>query len=136
MVNRFVLDCSVSAAWCLQEAESETAEKTLALLGRAVALVPALWLVEMTNVLVVAQRRGRITPADAVRAEELLRVLPISIDPVRQENLPRLRAVALEYGLTAYDAGYLEIAMRTRLPLATLDEGLRKAAKRAGVGLL
>lgn len=134
-MNQFVLDCSISAAWCLQEAESETAEKTLALMSRDVALVPSLWLVEMTNVLVVAQRRGRITPADAVRAEDLLRVLPIRIDPVRQD-LPRLRAVALEYGLTAYDAGYLEIAMRNRLPLATLDEGLRKAAKKAGVELL
>lgn len=135
-MNRFVLDCSVSAAWCLQETESETAEKILALMSGADVLVPSLWLVEMANVLVVAQRRGRISPADAVRAENLLRVLPIRIDPVRQEDLPRLRAVALEHGLTAYDAGYLEIAMRNRLPLATLDEGLRRAAKKAGVELL
>jgi predicted nucleic acid-binding protein len=55
---------------------------------------------------------------------------------VRQDDLPRLRAVAVEHGLTAYDAGYLELAMRNRLPLATLDEGLRRAAKKAGVVLL
>ena len=78
----------------------------------------------------------RICPADAVRAENLLRVLPIRIDPVRHDDLPRLRAVALEHGLTAYDAGYLELAMRNRLPLATLDEGLRRAARKAGVELL
>ena len=135
-MNRFVLDCSVSAAWCLQEAESETAEKVLGLMSGAEVLVPSLWLVEMTNVLVVAQRRGRITSADALRAENLLRVLPIHIDPVRLDNLSRLRAMALEYGLTAYDAGYLEIAIRNRLPLATLDKGLQNAAKKAGVELL
>ena len=122
-MNRFVLDCSVSAAWCLQEAGSETAEKFLALMSGA-------------DVLVVAQRRGRISPADAVRAENLLRVLPIRIDPVRHDDLPRLRAVAVEHGLTAYDAGYLELAMRNRLPLATLDDGLRRAANKAGVALL
>ena len=135
-MNRFVLDCSVSAAWCLQEAGSETAEKILGLMSGADVLVPSLWLVEMANVLVVAQRRGRISPADAVRAENLLRVLPIRIDPVRHDDLSRLRAIAVEHGLTAYDAGYLEIAMRNRLPLATLDKGLRRAANKAGVELL
>jgi len=135
-VNRFVLDCSVSAAWCLQEAGSAAAEKILELMSGADVLVPSLWLVEMANVLAVAQRRGRISPADAVRAENLLRVLPIRIDPVRHDDLPRLRAVAVEHGLTAYDAGYLELAMRNRLPLATLDEVLRRAANKAGVELL
>ena len=90
----------------------------------------------MSNVLVVAQRRGRITSADALRAENLLRVLPIHIDPVRLDDISRLRAMALEYGLTAYDAGYLEIAIRNRLPLATLDKELQNAAKKAGVELL
>ena len=135
-MNRFVLDCSVSAAWCLQEAGSETAEKILELMSGADVLVPSLWLVEMANVLVVAQRRGRISPADAVRAENLLRVLPIRIDPVRRDDHARLRDVELELGLTAYDAGYLELAMRNRLPLATLDEELRRAANKAGVELL
>jgi predicted nucleic acid-binding protein len=135
-VKRFVLDCSVSAAWCLQEAGSEVAEKVLVLMAEAGALVPSLWVVEMANVLVVAQRRGRIAAADAVRAEHLLRALPIQVDPVRQDHVSQLRAVAQEYGLTAYDAGYLEIAMREHLPLATLDEALRGAATKAGVELL
>ena len=71
-------------------------------------VVPALWPAEMANILVVAERRGRIAPTDADRSVELLRQLPITIEQAEGETLRRIRALAGEYGLTACDAWYLE----------------------------
>ena len=89
----------------------------------------------MANVLVTAERRGRITAADAAGAVDLLERLPIRIDSPHGGTLARCRAVAREYGLTAYDASYLELAFREGGELATFDERLAEAARRAGVPL-
>lgn len=129
----FVLDCSVSASWCLAD---ETNDAAMALLGRLVstpALVPALWTIEMANVLTVAERKKRITPADAERAVQLVLSLPIEIEPAHALHLERVRRVAREYDLSAYDGSYLELAQRRGLPLATFDGTLRAAAERSGV---
>lgn len=134
-MNPIVVDCSVSAAWCLQDEASPAAERLLERVIRQGALVPAIWPSEMANVLVTAERRGRITAADAERAVELLERLPIRIDSPYGGTLSRCRAVAREYGLTAYDASYLDLAFREGLELATFDERLAEAARRAGVPL-
>ncbi len=132
-MSPIVVDCSVTAAWCLEDGTSPAAERVLERVIREGALVPALWAFEMSNVLVVAERRGRITAADAERAVELLGRLPIALDPPHAGTLARCRAVGREYGLTAYDAGYLDLALRRGLELATFDAELAAAARRAGV---
>jgi predicted nucleic acid-binding protein len=135
-LTRFVLDCSVSAAWCLQDETSARATKVLKRLTSEEALVPSLWPVEMANVLTVAERKGRISAADAERAAELILTLPIVIDSHDGTILRRLRAIAREYDLSAYDGCYLELAQRLGLPLATLDRNLATAAKKSGIPLL
>jgi predicted nucleic acid-binding protein len=131
-----VLDCSVSAAWCLRDESSAEADRFLGLLVRGEAHVPAVWTVEIANVLVVAERKRRITEADARLALELLGRLPILVDTATAEAMPDLRAVAAGSRLSAYDASYLEVALRRELPLASLDPALRSAAAASGVRLL
>ncbi|MGC8492163.1 MAG: type II toxin-antitoxin system VapC family toxin [Syntrophobacteraceae bacterium] len=132
----FVIDSSLSAAWCIPDETGEAAETVLQKLGSDEALVPSLWVYEMSNVLVMAERRGRITPADASRAVELIMTLPIRIETADFRVLDASRLLAREYSLSAYDAAYLELAQRQGLPLATMDCKLSLAATRCGVPLL
>jgi predicted nucleic acid-binding protein len=134
-LNRFILDCSISASWCLKDESNDEANKILDRMGEDEALVPSIWPVEMASVLVVAERKGRISTADAVRAVEILLSLPIRADKRNLENLGTLRLLARENKLSAYDACYLELAQRTGLPIATLDHGLQAAAVKCGVPL-
>ena len=132
----FVLDCSVTMAWVFpDEATAETARLRDALRdGRA--FVPALWPIEVANVLLAATRRGRIAEADWPRIWRNLEALPITIEPA---SVPRIRGrvldVASANGLSVYDATYLELAVRMRLPLATLDRALADVARAAGLGV-
>lgn len=136
-MKKFVLDCSVSAAWCLKDEHSEKAHVVLKSLSNAEAVVPSLWAVEMANVLLVAERKGRIKPADAAREVELILKLPIVIAPEdNRTTLEDTRRVGRDHGLSAYDACYLALALRTGLPLATLDKPLTRAARSCGVRLL
>jgi predicted nucleic acid-binding protein len=134
-LNRFILDCSMSASWCLKDESNDAANKILDRLGEDEALVPSIWPVEMANVLVVAERKGRISAADAARAVEILLSLPIHADKGNLVNLDAIRLMAREYKLSAYDACYLELAQRTGLPIATLDHALQAAARKCGVPL-
>ena len=136
MVKGLVVDCSVSAAWCLKDEANEAADSVLHSLAAGGGLVPALWAVEMANILVMAERRGRISASDGERAVELLKRLPLRMDPPDVETMRRVRLVAREHGLTAYDACYLELSLRCGLPLATFDGDLASAAKRSGVTLV
>lgn len=128
----FVVDASVSAAWFLpDEATAYTRAALHATVTRAV-WVPALWLFEMANLLLSAQRRRRITAAkraELAAAASALR-LQVCREPV---SLQTLDALAAEHALSAYDACYLELALRRRLPLATLDQELLAAMQRCGV---
>ena len=135
-MKRFVLDCSVSAAWCLKDESSREADRYLDMLENGEALVPALWVVEMANVIVVAERRKRIAHGDAELALGLLDQLPIAIDQEGAQSMLTLYAMATECGIAAYDASYLEVAKRLRLPLASLDRGQRTAAEKAKIRLL
>lgn len=133
----FVLDASVSAAWLLNDESSAYADRVLKdLAGAGTALVPAIWRYEMANVLWVGVRRERLSAADAEQLSQWLTALPITVDPASVEAVPvGVANVAASYDLSIYDAAYLELALRKGLPLATLDQRLASAAKKAGVPL-
>ena len=135
-MRRFVLDCSVCAAWLFNEDWGGYPVAVLRELDAGEAVVPALWPYEVANALVIAERRGRLSAPDAIRCLEMLSGLRVSID-IRpgQEVLDRLLPLARQHRLTAYDAAYLELAIRESLELATLDDVLRRAASAAGVNL-
>lgn len=132
----FVLDNSVVMAWAFGE-DHPGAEAVLDLLVDGEAHVPAVWPLEFANVLLVGERRKRLTEADSARVREMVLSLPIAVvpdDPARV--LSTVFALARQQGLSVYDATYLDLAMRDGVPLATLDEGLRDAARRCSVPLL
>lgn len=133
-MNRFVLDASVAVSWFFEDEAGEYTSSVLESLTDREATVPSLWPLEVANVLLMAERRKRCSEAEAVRFIELLESLPITIDDsTARRALNRTYQLAREYGLTAYDSAYLELAMRLGLPLATMDRQLANAATRAGI---
>jgi predicted nucleic acid-binding protein len=132
----FVVDASVTLGWCFPDESNPYPQKVLQRLRDNPAIVSSVWPLEIANGLLVAERRGRVTAADLVQAHEILMDLPISADDTSLDAaLGPVSTLARRYNLTAYDASYLELAMREGLPLATLDESLRAAAGQAGVEL-
>jgi len=133
-----VLDVTLSCAWCFADEASEPAWAILERLQGGRAHVPALWLWETANVLVHAERRGRISPAAIRTYLGLLEGLPISIDQpsTAASAWHDSLALARSHRLTSYDAAYLELALRRGLPLATCDKALQAAARLEGVALL
>ena len=137
-MSSFVLGCSVAVAWLLEDGRVPEADALLDRLeGGGQAVVPGLWRLELGNVLAGAERRGRIGATGIARCLGLLGRLPIVTDRHSEERALReiLELARREY-LTAWDAAYLELAMRRGLPLATLDRSLARAARRAGVEVL
>jgi predicted nucleic acid-binding protein len=133
----FVVDCSVAMAWLFHD---EATTKTAALLRRLAsetALVPAWWFIEITNVLALAERKGRIAQAQSDAFIADLGKLGIERDNEAPDRaFSNLLPLCRTHQLTSYDAIYLDLAIRRNLPLATLDDDLRKAAKKLGVRLL
>lgn len=135
-MSRFVVDCSVTMAWCFADELDEYADSVLGALSRSDATVPALWSLEVANTLIQGERRRRLVVADSQRFLDLLESLPIQVDgETAMRATGATLAVGREYGLTIYDATYLELAMREGLSLATSDRKLRTAIKSAGVPL-
>lgn len=136
--KRLVLDASVTLAWCFPEESTAFTDAVLdRLAGGGEALVPALWPFEVANGLLVAARRKRITEAGTTSILHRIGGLPIAVDPVRLDRtLETVLLAAQAHELTGYDAAYLELALREGLPMATLDEKLRSAARSAGIALL
>ena len=131
-----VLDPSVVAGWFIGDESSSFTQAALAAVAASGALVPSLWPYEVTNMFLMAERRGRISAEDVSLALESLAALPIDVRPTSAtRDTAALVRIAREYRLSAYDASYLEVALRSRSSLATLDLALRRAAERAGVGL-
>ena len=130
----FVVDASVAAAWSLPDEESELAERLLLAVGdTGEILVPAIWPFELANAFVMAQRRGRLDEIAIARARAAVQELPIRIMEIeRGEVLDAVESLARTTFLTSYDASYLYLALREKLPLATLDFRLRAAAEAAG----
>lgn len=132
-----VLDSSATLAWHF---EDERTPPLMALLDRVVeegAAVPSLWRYEIANGLQMAVRRKRIDPAYRDRALQNLAALDIRLDAESEGHVwSATVALASLYDLTVYDAAYLELAQRRRLPLASLDAALVRAAEKAGVSIL
>jgi predicted nucleic acid-binding protein len=133
-MNEFVLDCSATVPWVF---ESESTKETDALLNRLTAggkaWVPALWHLEVANVLMGAQRKGRIDKAGIEKFLSALDVYDIEVDSETMALAwSKTLGIAESFGLSVYDASYLELALRRGLPLATLDRSLRAAIQKAG----
>jgi predicted nucleic acid-binding protein len=136
-LNRFVVDASVVMAWCFEDESDRYADSVLDLLVDFEAIVPSIWPLEVANVLLVAERRKRLTEAASLQFVKMLRELPITIDHESSERaFSEILFVGRQQGLSAYDAAYLELAMREGTPLATRDEKLRKASEKCGVKLV
>ena len=138
-MSRFVLDNTVTMAWGFTDEATEFTETLLRRLSNLtdIAIVPALWLYEVVNVTELAVRKGRITAEKADAFLESLADLPIEIEnPALPQMFVSVRALVGQYKLTAYDASYLELAIRHNLPIASSDKALVKAAQAAGVNLV
>ncbi|AVH74218.1 type II toxin-antitoxin system VapC family toxin [Nostoc sp. 'Lobaria pulmonaria (5183) cyanobiont'] len=134
---QFVLDCSVAISWCLVDENDDYANAILAMMPDSEAFVPGIWSLEIANTLVVAERRERMTKEQSEQAIALLQSLLIQVDRVTDvKGLDVTLKLARQEGLAAYDAAYLELALRLQLPLATLDTRLAEAATRCGVGFV
>lgn len=129
-MSGLILDCSVTAAWLL--GEDDRADTLIATGAQGGLHVPALWHYELANVLLLALKRKRLTAAEVREAQHLAATLPVVTDAAQPDSAT-LFALGRDYGLTAYDAAYLELALRLHLPLATFDTDLAKAAHKAGV---
>jgi predicted nucleic acid-binding protein len=132
-----VLDASVALSWLFEResiAERKRSASVLDLLEETPATVPALWQAEILNGLLVGERRKLLTPSQAAEYLARLGQLPIVVDTVspiaRRDSVMEL---GRRYGLSAYDATYLELAIRAGGPLATFDRYLAKAATAAAI---
>ena len=133
-----VLDASLALALGLPDEQARKADRNMAqYLGeKTVFWVPALWWFEISNALIMAQRRNRLSETDTLCLIDLYAKLPLSTDILINANLiAQLQRLAKTYELSAYDAAYLELAQRKNLGLATLDRSLIAAAKKAGIAL-
>ena len=138
-MNTFVLDASVALAWTLDDSVPASAVRAKqALLSGTKAVAPALWHLEIANGLAMAERRRILNSSDATLALLQLEQLCARSIEIEADIVPMRQALttARAYQLSAYDAVYLDLALRSRLPLATLDLALRKAAGKAGVEVL
>ena len=133
-----VLDASVTLSWIFEDETSPYAEEVVEALKSRSAVVPLVWPLEVDNAILAAIRRRRIQEADAFRYLTVLDTFELEIDlEVAREALgQRILGLGLTYGLSAYDASYLEVAMRRGLPLATQDERLTRAASAAGIDIM
>jgi predicted nucleic acid-binding protein len=130
----FVLDCSVTMGWVLDSQKTDYTEEVLDSLADNKAIVPSLWELEVANVLITAERRGRITQAQTAHALSLLSSLPILVDPpIAKRGLLTIPALAREHQLSAYDAAYLELTLREGVAIATLDQKLESIAESCGI---
>ena len=129
-----VIDASMALAWCFPDEASGYADGVLVALEGHAILVPALWPIDITNAVLTAERRKRVRQSEVRRFVELLNGLTVIMDSQSvAESLGNIFPIAREYGLSAYDAAYLDVAVRYGAPLATLDSTLQKAGRKAGI---
>ncbi len=129
----FVIDNSVVCGWFIQNQASTYSTAIAERLKDDRAIAPGVWELELANVLRTACLRQRMNAEQAQGVLAQIATLPIDVD--RQGAAPgALLALALRFGLSSYDAAYLELALRLQLPLATTDAALREAAMTSGVG--
>jgi predicted nucleic acid-binding protein len=126
MTELVVIDASAAAAWVLPDERSALAEELLGLVmsGELDLLVPSIWSYEMSNLLVTATARNRITAPEAHRATAALQAIPVRIAPIERESGDGIVSIALDLGLSAYDAAYVLLAQSRGLPLVTADRDI------------
>ena len=133
----FVVDSSVALSWCFEDERTPVTTALLERVGDTGGLVPQHWPVEVLNGLMMAERRRRIDAVQRWGFAAFLRDLPIALDAETTSQVwDATQRLAERFRLTVYDAVYLELAQRKRLPLATLDRELRVAGVALGVQLL
>jgi predicted nucleic acid-binding protein len=133
----FIIDCSITMAWCFSDEATAAVSKLQDRLERETALVPAHWFLEVTNVLAMAEKRKRISPAKTAAFLGLLAEMDIEVDEeATRRAFEHLLPLCRSIGLTAYDAVYLDLALRRGLPLASLDDDLCAAARQLGIEIL
>ncbi len=133
----FVLDNSIVMAWSFEDEVDKYADAVLERLADTRAVVPVLWPLEVANALLMGERRKRSTEAETIKWTGILASLPIAIDgETNSRAWSDTLSLARGHNLSAYDAAYLELAIRRGMPLATIDGKLRTAAEAAGVALL
>jgi predicted nucleic acid-binding protein len=131
-----VIDASVALAWCFPDEASDYADSVLLAVENQAIIVPGIWSVEISNALLVGERRKRIRQPEVRRFVDLMNGLSVAED--RQsfsDTVGNVLPLAREYDLSAYDAAYLDVAVRHEIPLATLDDELRAACATAGVNI-
>ena len=138
-MTAFVLDNSVAMRWLLAShrlTDQNYAEAVLESMTEARAIVPNLWHLEAANVLLGATARREIQVGEAGRFTVQLERLPIDVDTsTASQAFSHTMSLARAYKLSSYDAAYLELALRENVPVATLDQALVKAAKKAGIAI-
>jgi predicted nucleic acid-binding protein len=135
-LNGIVIDASVALAWCFPDEASKYADSVLLALENETVIVPAIWAVEVANALLVGERRKRIRQSEVRRFVDLVKGLSIVEDgQVFAETASNVLTLAREHMLSAYDAAYLDVAVRHEIPLATLDDALQKACALAGINI-
>jgi predicted nucleic acid-binding protein len=130
-----ILDASAVIAWVYED-EVGLPDAVMERVGSDSAAVPTHWILEVTNTLLVGERRGRLKTGQRKEILARIQILPIRVDtetPVH--GWTQIPELASRFGLTTYDAAYLELALRMDAPLATLDQDLARAAREAGVPL-
>jgi len=130
-IYSFVLDCSVTMAWCFEDESNNYTDSILENLNSSTAVVPNIWPLEVANVLLLARKSKRITDVQSASFIDALSLLPIIIDSsTLSRAMHSIFALGDKVDLTIYDAAYLELAIREEIPLLTLDNKLIKAAKK------
>jgi predicted nucleic acid-binding protein len=133
----FVIDASMAMAWCFQDEATPSTKRLLERMGNETAAVPAWWYLEITNVLALAERRKRITPAKVAQFIALVESFDLEVDDQAPSRaFAHLLPLCRNHELTSYDAVYLDLVLRLQLPLASVDDDLRAAAKAVGVKVL
>lgn len=133
MKESFVIDNSVVMSWCFKDERSQYADSVLDQLQEATAYTPPIWPLEVVNVLLVAERKKRLSKADSVRFITLLSQLPIIVEYDRADSMKNLLTLARVNELSIYDAAYLDLSLKKGLAIATIDTRLIEAAKRTDV---
>jgi predicted nucleic acid-binding protein len=131
---RFVLDASVVITWAMRDEDHPIADLAFEKLQTDIAVVPAIWWYEIRNVLLLNERRNRISPEDSAQFLTDLSGFEIELRP--PENSQFTIDLARQLKLSVYDAAYLALALSLKAPIATLDEALKSAAISTKVPLL
>lgn len=133
-MNAVVIDASTALAWCFPDEASNYADSVLVALEGKTILVPAIWNLEIANAILVGERKNRLRQPEILRFISLLKSLPVQQDTQTSgDQVHNVLPLAREYALSAYDAAYLELSLRYKAPIATLDDRLEKAARQAGL---